>query len=83
MIRTASLFVLFLASYGYFWWRNNVNVDRKTYDLKSARGAGGQFILLIDELDLIIAITSHNKVMGNMLKTVPERIIPAFTSLVR
>lgn len=66
-------------SYGFFWWRHKVNVDDKTYDLKSGRGAGGQFIMMIDELNLIIAITSHNKGMGKMLKTAPERMIPAFT----
>lgn len=64
-------------SYGFFWWRNNVMVDGITYDMKSGRGAGGQFIMMIDELDLIIAVTSHNKGMGKMLKTAPERIIPA------
>ena len=67
-------------SYGYFWWRNDVNVDGETYDLKSGRGAGGQFIMMIDELNLIIAITSHNQGMGKMLKTAPERIIPAMIS---
>ena len=66
-------------SYGFFWWRHKVNVDDKTNDLKSGRGAGGQFIMMIDELNLIIAITSHNKGMGKMLKTAPERMIPAFT----
>ena len=64
-------------SYGYFWWRHDVDVDGKTYDVKSGRGAGGQFIMMIDELNLILAITSHNKGMGKMLKTAPERIIPA------
>lgn len=67
-------------SYGFFWWRNNVSVDGKTYDMKSGRGAGGQFIMMIDELNLIIAITSHNKGMGKMLKTAPERIIPAIVN---
>ena len=65
-------------SYGYFWWRHDVEVDGKTYDIKSGRGAGGQFIMMIDDLNLIIAITAHNKGMGKMLKTAPERIIPAF-----
>ena len=64
-------------SYGFFWWRNEVIVDGKAYDMKSGRGAGGQFIMMIDELDLIIAITSHNNGMGEMLKTAPQRIIPA------
>jgi CubicO group peptidase (beta-lactamase class C family) len=67
-------------SYGFFWWRNNVDVGEKTYDMKSARGAGGQFIMMIDELNLIITITSHNKGMGEMLKAAPERIIPAIES---
>ena len=63
-------------SYGFFWWRSNVEVDGRVYDLKSGRGAGGQFIMMIDELDLIIAITSHIKGMGKMLETAPRRIIP-------
>lgn len=64
-------------SYGFFWWRNNVDIDGKSYDMKSGRGAGGQFIMMIDELHLLIAITAHNKGMGGMVKTAPERIIPA------
>ena len=64
-------------SYGYFWWRHDADVDGKTYEIKSGRGAGGQFIIMIDELNLIIAITSHNKGMGKMLGTAPQRIIPA------
>jgi hypothetical protein len=39
--------------------------------------------MMIDELNLIIAITSHNKGMGKMLTTAPERIIPAMTFKVR
>jgi CubicO group peptidase (beta-lactamase class C family) len=65
-------------SYGYFWWRHDAPVGDKTYDCKSGRGAGGQFILMFPELDLIGIVTSHNKGMGTMLKTFPERIIPAF-----
>ena len=70
-------------SYGYFWWRHDVDVDGKTYDVKSGRGAGGQFIMMIDELNLILAITSHNKGMGTMLKTAPNRTIPAMIPRVR
>lgn len=65
-------------SYGYFWWRHDVEIEEKMYDIKSGRGAGGQFIMMVDELDLIIAITAHNKGMGAMLKLAPERIIRAF-----
>jgi len=66
-------------SYGYFWWRADVKFEGTTYDCKSGRGAGGQFIMMFPETDLIVVVTSHNKGMGKMLKTAPERIIPAFT----
>lgn len=67
-------------AYGYFWWRHNVDVDGKTYEIKSGRGAGGQFILMIDELNLVLAITAHNKGMGKMIEIAPSRVIPAMTS---
>jgi len=42
--------------YGYLWWR------RKTagYEVAFAWGNGGQYILMIPELDAVIAITSDN-----------------------
>jgi hypothetical protein len=33
---------------------------------------------MFPELDLVAVITSHNKGMGDMLKTLPQRNIPAF-----
>ena len=65
------------ASYGFFWWRQNVDVDGKTSDQKSGRGAGGQFIQMYPELDLVIVITAHEQGMGKMLADAPARIIPA------
>jgi CubicO group peptidase (beta-lactamase class C family) len=64
-------------SYGFFWWRHDVEINGKTYDCQSGRGAGGQFILMFPEVDLLVVITAHNKGMGKMLRTVPERILPA------
>jgi CubicO group peptidase (beta-lactamase class C family) len=66
-------------SYGYFWWRKDVQAGNKTYDQMTGRGAGGQFIQMYPELDLVVVITAHNKGMGKMLTTAPERIIPAFS----
>jgi CubicO group peptidase (beta-lactamase class C family) len=65
-------------SYGFFWWRHNVEIDGKTYDCKSGRGAGGQFILMFPDVDLLVVITAHQKGMGKMLKIAPQRILPAF-----
>lgn len=65
-------------SYGYFWWRADMQVGDKKYDCISGRGAGGQFILMLPELELIVVVTSHNKGMGKTLATAPKRILPAF-----
>ena len=65
-------------SYGFFWWRADMQVGDTQYDCISGRGAGGQFILMLPELELIVVVTSHNKGMGKTLATVPKRILPAF-----
>ena len=64
--------------YGFFWWVDDFNVGSKTYHSFQGRGAGGQFIFMFPGLDLVAVVTSHNKGMGEMLKTLPQRIIPAF-----
>lgn len=65
--------------YGFFWWVDDFTVGGKTYHSFQGRGAGGQFIFMFPGLDLVAVVTSHNKGMGEMLKTLPQRIIPAFT----
>ena len=64
--------------YGFFWWVDDFIVGGKTYHSFQGRGAGGQFIFMFPELDLVAVITSHNQGMGDMIKTLPKRIIPAF-----
>jgi CubicO group peptidase (beta-lactamase class C family) len=64
--------------YGFFWWVDDFTVGGKTYHSFQGRGAGGQFIFMFPGLDLVAVVTSHNKGMGEMLKTLPQRIIPAF-----
>lgn len=75
---TAPLDVNEVRTYGYFWWGHDVKIADKKYKCVSARGSGGQFILIFPELDLILVTTSHNKGMGTILETAPENIIPAF-----
>jgi CubicO group peptidase (beta-lactamase class C family) len=66
------------SSYGYFWWVQDIEVDGKTYHCKQGRGAGGQFVFIFPKLELITVVTAHNKGMGDMLHTLPQRLIPAF-----
>lgn len=48
-------------SYGYFWWLKDINVtDEKTTKVISAQGAGGQYLYILPEYDLIVAFTEDN-----------------------
>ncbi len=64
--------------YGFLWWVDDFTVGGKIYQSFQGRGAGGQFIFMFPELDLVAVVTSHNKGMGDTLQTQPQRIIPAF-----
>jgi len=64
--------------YGFFWWVEDFQVAGKTWHCVEGRGAGGQFIFMFPELDLIAVITAHHKGMGKMLATAPNRLVPAF-----
>jgi CubicO group peptidase (beta-lactamase class C family) len=64
--------------YGFFWWNEDFKIGDKTYHGIQGRGAGGQFIFMLPEIDLVAVVTSHNKGMGNMLQNLPKQIIPAF-----
>jgi len=63
--------------YGYFWWQSDMKASGKNYFTTSARGGGGQFIILIEELDLIVVTTGHERDLSN-LQITAERLLPAF-----
>ena len=69
------------SSYGYYWWVEPFEVGGKTYHSIQGRGAGGQFLFIFPELELVAVITSHNRGMGNMLRTVPQKVIPGFVKV--
>lgn len=63
--------------YGYFWWQADMKAGNKNYFSTSARGGGGQYIILIEELDLMVVVTAHDSNYGT-LQITAERILPAF-----
>ena len=67
-------------SYGFFWWRHDMEVEGRSYDCISGRGAGGQFLLVFPEIDLIAVVTAHQKGMGKMLTVFPERVLSALVA---
>jgi len=63
--------------YGYYWWSADLKVGNKSYFSTSAQGGGGQYIILIEEFDLLIVITAHEN-DNSTLQITAESILPAF-----
>ena len=64
-------------NYGYFWYQTDITVGDKSYDVKIAWGAGGQRIITVEELDLIVVITGHDR-EDTIMTQVSKIILPAF-----
>jgi CubicO group peptidase (beta-lactamase class C family) len=47
------------SKYGYFWWSQYHTVGGRKLLVKSARGALGQFIFMVPELDVVAVFTSY------------------------
>ncbi|MEM8683061.1 MAG: serine hydrolase [Pseudomonadota bacterium] len=67
--------------YGYYFWGTGLTVGEKEYDAKLAWGGGGQYVIVLDELDLVIAMTAHARgVEDKTLELVEKRILPTFVN---
>ena len=65
-------------SYGFFFWQNVAEIGETKQECVTCRGAGGQFIFFFPKQDVIAVVTSHNKGMGPLLKTFPNKVLPFF-----
>lgn len=63
--------------YGYFWWSHKITVKGEEYRVRSARGAGGQFIFMLPELDLVAVFTSYYAT-NKPIQYFGDIIVPAF-----
>ncbi len=45
--------------YGYFWWTHYITYKGKEYEINSCRGAGGQFIFSVPDLNTVAVFTSY------------------------
>lgn len=64
-------------AYGYFWWQFDLKADNKSYLGKTAWGGGAQYIMVIDDLDLVVVATAHTR-DDDTASLIAERILPAF-----
>ena len=65
-------------SYGYFWWVNQIKVKGKTYEVKTAFGAGGQMIYVVPEFDMVVVFTAEKADKRKLLALLQNTIVPAF-----
>jgi len=63
--------------YGYLWYQTDVVVGDKSYDVKLAWGGGGNYIILVEDLDLVVVITGFD-FEDTIFTQVSEVILPAF-----
>ncbi|MCF6312258.1 MAG: beta-lactamase family protein [Verrucomicrobiales bacterium] len=63
--------------YGYFWWSHEIDIKGQSYRVRSARGAGGQYIFVLPELDLVCVFTSYYS-PNNPLTYFEEVVAPSF-----
>ncbi len=66
--------------YGYLWWHDTYVIKGRAIKSIEARGAGGQFIFIIPELESVVVITSGNfrNRKGNQSREIlREYILPA------
>jgi len=71
--------------YGYGWWIRDVRVGERTYHTFRAVGNGGQMVIVIPDLDLVVAFTGGNYNQGPVWwrwndEYIPQILIPAVTN---
>ena len=63
--------------YGYFWYHSPITVGDKIYDATFAWGGGGQRVVVVEALQLVIAITGHDR-DDKIMTQISNTVIPAF-----
>jgi CubicO group peptidase (beta-lactamase class C family) len=68
--------------YGYQWWLSSFKVDEQVVESYSARGRGGQFILVLPKQQIVAVFTSpaDNGLMFQPLDMVQKYLLPAVFS---
>lgn len=64
-----------VGAYGYHWWSTNVVRKEEFIDINFAFGYGGQFIIVIPKLNMIIVIISDLKDSMLPIRLVKENVI--------
>ncbi len=64
-------------NYGYLWYQTDIVLNNKKYNVTLTWGGGGNRIILVNALDLIIVITGQD-MEDKVFEPLIEAILPAF-----
>ncbi|MFP2926094.1 serine hydrolase domain-containing protein [Pyxidicoccus sp. 3LG] len=65
-------------TYGYAWWRHELKVGDRVYAEYEAGGNGGQYIMVVPELDLTVMFTGGNYSQFAIWKKFREELLPRY-----
>ena len=74
------LYHLRKVTYGYLWWIEDLPYKKRTVRAFMALGAGGQLVMGIPELDLVIGLYAANygtRTQGHLREVIPQFVLPA------
>jgi CubicO group peptidase (beta-lactamase class C family) len=66
------------ASDGYGWHRHRLAAAGRTYDEYEASGNGGQFLIVVPQLDLVVVITAGNYGQYGIWRTFRDEFVPRY-----
>lgn len=65
-------------TYGYTWWRHELRVGDRVYTEYEASGNGGQLVMVVPELDLVVMFTAGNYNHVAIWRKFREELLPRF-----
>ena len=84
---SSPLYSMGTMKYGYAWWGIDYPYKNRTVHAFAALGAGGQNVVVVPELDLVVAVYASNYgdriVLTIQQEIIPKQILPAVTETAR
>ena len=63
--------------YGYFIYQTDISIDDKQFKANFAWGGGGQYVISVKDLDLVVVIKGHDR-EDKILDAALNTVLPAF-----
>ena len=67
--------------YGFLWWLRTINSNGKKYESYFALGYGGQYILVFEQLNMVVVFTANTHNSPGPMEMVKKYILPAMSDM--